>query len=169
MKYFEDFNVGDRMDIGSHRFTADEIKLFAAQFDPQPFHIDEAAAAQSHFGALCASGWHTASMWMRLRILYGQREDAERTARGEPNAALGPSPGFREMRWLKPVYAGDTISYASEVADKRASQSRPGWGLIQVHNTGTNQNGELVISFKSSAFVERRPDAVSFNGSVNGP
>jgi acyl dehydratase len=65
------------------------------------------------------------------------------------------------MRWLKPVYAGDTIHYASEVADKRVSQSRPGWGLIQVHNTGTNQKGELVISFKSSAFVERRRDAAA--------
>jgi acyl dehydratase len=161
MKYFDDINVGDRLDIGSHTFTADAIKLFAAQFDPQPFHIDEVAAAQSHFGALCASGWHTASMWMRLRILHGQREDAERSARGEPNATLGPSPGFREMRWLKPVYAGDTISYASEVTDKRASQKRPGWGLIQVYNTGTNQDGALVISFKSSAFVERRPDAVA--------
>jgi len=161
MKYFEDIAVGDRMDIGIHLFTAAEIKLFAAQFDPQPFHLDEAAAAQSHFGALCASGWHTASMWMRLRILYGQREDAERTARGEPNATLGPSPGFREMRWLKPVYAGDTISYASEVIEARASQKRPGWGLIQVHNSGTNQNGELVISFKSSAFVERRPGAMA--------
>ena len=160
MKYFEDINVGDRMDIGSHLFTADEIKLFAAQFDPQPFHIDEVAAAQSHFGALCASGWHTAAMWMRLRILYGQREDAERSARGEPNASLGPSPGFREMMWQRPVYAGDTISYASEVIEARASQKRPGWGLIQGYNTGTNQKGELVMSFKSSAFVERRPDAV---------
>jgi acyl dehydratase len=160
VKYFDDINVGDRMAIGTHTFAADEIKLFAAQFDPQPFHMDEAAAAQSHFGALCASGWHTASMWMRLRILHAQREDAERTVRGEPNATLGPSPGFREMRWLKPVYAGDTIGYASEVAEKRLSRSRPGWGLIEAYNTGTNQNGELVISFKSSAFVERRPDAV---------
>jgi acyl dehydratase len=165
MKFFDDINVGDRMEIGSHTFGAEEIKLFAAQFDPQPFHVDEAAAAQSHFGALCASGWHTASMWMRLRIHYGEREDAERAARGEPIATLGPSPGFREMKWLRPVYAGDTISYASEVADKRVSQSRPRWGLIEVHNTGTNQNGELVMSFKSSAFVERRPDAVPVDGS----
>jgi acyl dehydratase len=159
MKYFDDIDVGDRMEIGSHTFGADEIKLFAAQFDPQPFHLDEAAAAQSHFGALCASGWHTASMWMRLRILYGPREDAERTARGEPIATLGPSPGFREMKWLRPVYAGDAISYASEVTEKRLSQSRPRWGLIEVRNTGTNQKGERVMSFKSSAFVERRPDA----------
>jgi acyl dehydratase len=100
-------------------------------------------------------------MWMRLRILYGQREDAERTARGEPIATLGPSPGFREMKWPRPVYAGDTIGYASEVTEKRLSQSRPRWGLIEAHNTGTNQKGERVMSFKSSAFVERRPDAAA--------
>ena len=159
MKYFDDIHVGDRLSLGSHVFTADDIKVFAAQYDPQPFHVDEAAAADSHFGALCASGWHTAAMWMRLRVLHGQREDEERRARGEPIAMLGPSPGFREMKWLKPVYAGDTISYASEVLETRASQSRPGWGLIEVLNTGTNQKGDLVMSFKSSAFVERRPDA----------
>jgi len=159
MKYFDDIHVGDRLSLGSHVFTADDIKVFAAQYDPQPFHVDEAAAADSHFGALCASGWHTAAMWMRLRVLHGQREDEERRARGEPIAMLGPSPGFREMKWLKPVYAGDTISYASEVLETRASQSRPGWGLIEVLNTGTNQKGDLVMSFKSSAFVERRPQA----------
>ncbi len=160
MKYFEDIKVGDRMDIGNHLFSADEIKLFAAQFDPQPFHLDEMAAAQSHFGALCASGWHTASMWMRLMVEYQRYDDEARRARGEAVAMLGPSPGFREMRWRRPVYAGDTISFASEVIEARASQKRPGWGLIQVYNSGTNQDGELVMSFKSSAFVERRPDAV---------
>ena len=156
MMYFDDIKVGDRTAIGGHTFTAGEIKAFARQFDPQPFHVDEAAAARSHFGALCASGWHTAAMWMRLRILHGRRDDAERTARGEPNAKLGPSPGFRDLKWLKPVYAGDTIDYASEVVDKRVSQSRPGWGLIHVRNTGTNQKGEPVLSFISTAFVERR-------------
>ena len=156
MRYFDDVRVGDRMAIGSHTFTADEIKAFAREYDPQPFHVDEEAAKRSHFGALCASGWHTASMWMRLRILYGQRDDAERAARGEPNATLGPSPGFREMKWPRPVYAGDTIEYASEVIETRVSQSRPGWGLIHVRNTGTNQKGEPVLSFISTAFVQRR-------------
>ena len=84
--------------------------------------MDEAAAAKSHFGALCASGWHTVAAWMRLRVQYGRREDAERAARGEAIAKLGPSPGFRELKWLKPVYAGDTITYASEIVEKRASQ-----------------------------------------------
>ena len=156
MRFFDDIKVGDHMATGSHTFTADEIKAFAQAYDPQPFHIDEEAAKRSHFGALCASGWHTAAMWMRMRILYGRRDDAERTARGEPNATLGPSPGFRELKWPKPVYAGDTIDYASEVIETRPSQSRPGWGLIHVRNTGTNQKGELVLSFISTAFVQRR-------------
>jgi len=159
MRYFDDIHVGDRIDLGSHTFTAEEIKTFAAQYDPQAFHMDEAAAAQSHFGALCASGWHTVAAWMRLRVLYGQREDAERRARGEVIARLGPSPGFRELKWLKPVYVGDTIGYASEVAEKRVTLSRPGWGIIFARNTGTNQKGELVMSFIGSGFVERRPGA----------
>jgi acyl dehydratase len=160
MRYFDDINIGDRIELGTHMFTAEDIKIFAAQYDPQPFHMDEAAAAQSHFGALCASGWHTIAAWMRLRVLYAQREDAERLARGEVLARLGPSPGFRELKWLKPVYAGDTVSYASEVAEKRVSNSRPGWGLVFALNTGVNQHGELVMSFIGSGFVERRPGAV---------
>jgi acyl dehydratase len=159
MRYFDDINVGDRMELGSHTFTADDIKTFASQYDPQAFHMDEAAAAASHFGALCASGWHTIAVWMRLRVLYGRREDTERAARGEVIAKLGPSPGFRELRWLRPVYTGDTITYASEIAEKRASQSRPGWGLVFARNTGTNQKGEVIMSFIGSGFVERRPGA----------
>jgi acyl dehydratase len=159
MKYFDDIDVGDRIALGSHTFTAADIKTFAALYDPQVFHMDEAAAARSHFGALCASGWHTIAQWMRLRVLYAQREDAERLARGEVLAKLGPSPGFRDLKWPKPVYAGDTITYASEVAEKRVSNSRPGWGLVFARNIGTNQKGELVMSFIGSGFVERRPGA----------
>jgi acyl dehydratase len=160
MRYFDDINVGDRIELGSHTFSAEEIKTFAAQYDPQAFHMDEAAAAQSHFGALCASGWHTVAAWMRLRVLYQQHEDAERRARGEVLAEFGPSPGFRELRWLKPVYVGDTLRYAAEVAEKRPSKSRPRWGLIFSRNTGINQNGDLVMSFIGSAFIERRPYTV---------
>jgi acyl dehydratase len=160
MRYFDDIEVGDRIALGSHIFTAAEIKSFAAQYDPQAFHMDEAAAAQSHFGALCASGWHTIGVWMRLRVLYGRKEDAERLARGEVIARLGPSPGFRELQWARPVYAGDTIAYASEVAEKRITKSRPGWGLVFSRNTGVNQKGELVLSFIGSGFVERRPEAM---------
>ena len=156
MKFFDDINVGDRIELGAHTFTAQAIKTFAAQYDPQAFHMDEAAAAKSHFGALCASGWHTVAAWMNLRVQYGKREDAERAARGEAIAKLGPSPGFRELKWLKPVYAGDTITYASEVIGTRPVQSRPDKGLVLARNTGTNQAGELVFSFISYMFVDRR-------------
>lgn len=159
MKFFEDIVVGERYELGQHTFTAEAIKAFARCFDPQPFHLDEAAAAQSHFRALCASGWHTAAVWMRLLADYHSRNDAARRARGEAVAELGPSPGFRDLKWLKPVYAGDTITYATEVVDKRASQSRPKWGLVTIRNSGVNQKGELVISFVSVVFVERRKGA----------
>lgn len=156
MKYFEDIAVGEALQLGAHTFTADTIKAFATRFDPQPFHLDEAAAARSHFGALCASGWHTVAMWMRLRIDQERRDEEERRARGEPSARLGPSPGFRELKWLRPVFAGDTISYATEVIEKRPLDTRPGWGMISSRCTGTNQHGDLVLSFIGIGFVERR-------------
>ena len=159
MKFFEDIAIGERFALGSHTFGADDIKAFARRFDPQPFHLDEAAAARSHFGALCASGWHTASVWMRLMVEYQRRDDEARRGRGEPVAALGPSPGFRELKWLKPVYAGDTITYSTEVLATRTSSSRPDWGLMTIRNSGVNQKGEPVISFTSVAFVERRTGA----------
>jgi len=159
MKFFDDVVVGERFEVGRHTFTTDNIKAFARRFDPQLFHLDEAAAARSHFGALCASGWHTAAVWMRLMVEHQRREDAARRARDEPVAVLGPSPGFRELKWLKPVYVGDTITYSTEVIETRASSSRPGWGLMTIRNTGVNQKGEPVISFISVAFVERRKRA----------
>lgn len=157
MKFFEDLKVGDKFEVGRHIFTADDIKAFAVRFDPQPFHVDEQAAKLSHFGALCASGWHTAAVWMRLMIEHNTREDEKRRGRGEPVAIFGPSPGFRELKWIKPVYAGDTITYATEVIDLRPSNSRPEWGIMTIRNSGTNQRGEPVISFVSTSFVQRRP------------
>jgi acyl dehydratase len=155
MKFFEDIAVGDRFELGRHTFTADGIKSFARRYDPQPFHIDEAAAARSHFGALVASGWHTAAVWMRLMVEHHRREADAIRARGEPVAELGPSPGFRELKWLKPVYVGDTVTYTTEVIETRASNSRPAWGLMRIRNGGVNQKGEPVISFISTAFVQR--------------
>ena len=93
---------------------------------------------------------------MRLLIDNRRREDDERRARGEPVAQLGPSPGFRDLQWLKPVYAGDTVAYGTEVIETRPLNSRPRWGMISMLNTGENQHGELVMSFVSSVFVERR-------------
>jgi acyl dehydratase len=158
MKYFEDIQVGDVIPVGRHTFTADEIKAFARRFDPQPFHVDEAAAERSHFGALCASGWHTAVVWMRLMVDHRRATAEAARARGEPVAGVGPALGFREMKWQKPVYAGDTIDYQSKVIETRISDSRRRLGLMTIRSTGANQNGERVISFESITFVERRPE-----------
>ncbi len=156
MMYFEDISVGDRADLGSHTFTAEEIKAFAQKFDPQRFHLDEAAAAETHFGRLCASGWHTAAMFMRHLVDYERREADKLRARGETPARDGPSPGIRDLRWTKPVYAGDTITFVREVKQLRDTTRQPGWGLAVAYNTGTNQHGELVFSFIGAKFTERR-------------
>jgi acyl dehydratase len=157
VKYLEDIAVGETYAVGRHTFGTDEIKAFAGRFDPQLFHLDEEAAAASHFGALCASGWHTAAVWMRLMVEFRRRMVEAARARGEPVAGIGPALGFRELKWLKPVYVGDTIAYTSEVVETRASDSRPGFGLMTIRSTGVNQNGEPVITFLSTTFVERRP------------
>ena len=156
MRFFEDIEIGSRREIGSFTFTADDIKKFAAQFDPQRFHLDEKAGRQSLFGGLAASGWHVAAVCMKLLVADGQRLAREAAARGENIAAWGPSPGFRELRWTKPVLAGDTIRFASEVETKRTSDKRPQWGILQARNTGINQRGELAFSFLATAFVPRR-------------
>ena len=158
MTYFEDIQVGDTYAVGRHTFSADEIKAFAQRFDPQPFHVDEAAGERSHFGPLCASGWHTAVVWMRLMVDHRRAMAEAARARGEPVAATGPALGFRELKWLKPVYVGDTIEYQSEVTELRLSNSRPGSGLMTTLSTGVNQNREPVISFLSTTFVQRRPE-----------
>ena len=156
MKHFEDIPLGQRIDLGRHAFGADEIKDFAARFDPQPFHLDEAAAARSHFRRLCASGWHTAAIWMRHFVRYAERVRREAEQAGIPAPHFGPSPGFEELKWLKPVYAADTIAFALTFLDKRDSRSRPGWGLVTMLAEGANGAGEPVISFKAKVFVKKR-------------
>jgi acyl dehydratase len=147
MTYFEDLRVGDRTELGSHMFTVHELKSFAWEFDPQPFHLDEEAAARSHFGVLCASGWHTAAMCLRHVVLARPR--------GEPVAQSGPSPGLRDLKWPRPVYVGDTITFAQEIVELRAVANRPRVGLRIARHTGTNRHGELVYSVLSSTFIER--------------
>lgn len=154
-QWFEDIAIGDRRELGAYCFTADEIIAYARIFDPQPFHIDAEAARHSSFGALCASGWHTAAVWMMLMI-----EGRNRPVAGETSASTGPrlgsSPGFRDLKWLKPVYAGDTLTYSTEVIDKRETRSRPGWGLVFHRNSAVNQTGEPVFQFDGCVFWERR-------------
>lgn len=156
MRFFEDMEVGQRREVGAFTFTAEAIKTFAAQFDPQRFHLSEEAGRNSLFGGLAASGWHVGSVCMKLLVGDTQHQMQAAAARGETVAVWGPSPGFRDLRWVKPVLAGDTISFATEIVDKRTSESRPNWGIVQARQTGTNQHGELVFSLVATAFVPRR-------------
>lgn len=159
--YFDDLHVGLRRDLGSYAFTADNIRAFAQKFDPQAFHLDEEAGRQSLFGGLAASGWHVGAACMSCLVADSQRRGAEATARGESVAVWGPSPGFRDLRWIKPVLAGDTVSFSNVIEALRPSASRPQWGLVHARTSGINQRGESVYSFLATGFAPRRPTAES--------
>jgi acyl dehydratase len=155
--FFEEIDLGDRMVLGSAHFSAADIIRFAHDFDPQYFHIDPIRAKASVFGGLIASGWHTAATWMQQMVRNRMAAAMGAMGRGERPARLGPSPGFTHLKWIKPVYAGDTITYTSMIMEKRVSQSRPEWGIVRHYNTGTNQHGDVVFSFVGGVFWERKP------------
>ncbi|MEZ5838892.1 MAG: MaoC family dehydratase [Hyphomicrobiales bacterium] len=157
MSHFEDYNIGDITELGSYTFSAEDIVRFASAYDPQGFHLSDEAAAASHFGRLSASGWHTAAVWMKLMVAFQKRHAARLLAEGLPVGRLGPSPGVDDMRWLKPVSAGDTVTYSCRVTSLTESRSRPEWGLMTMLNEGVNQHGEVVFTFVGHVFVERRP------------
>ena len=150
-----------KIDLGAHTFSAETIKAFARLYDPQTFHLDEVAAEKSVFGGLCASGWHTAAIWMKLMVAHEARLAAEITARGERPGRLGPSPGFRDMRFLEPVRPGDTIAYSSRALRTEDWPGRPNWGLLVMSNDGCNQHGRVVFSFEGRVLVERRGPAAA--------
>jgi acyl dehydratase len=156
MNFYDDLEIGQRREVGSYTFTAESIKTFAAKFDPQRFHLDEEEGRKSLFGGLAASGWHVGSACMKMMVTDGQRRMREAVARGEKVAVYGPSPGFRDLRWIRPVLAGDTISFSTGIESKRVSGSRPGWGIIEAATRGVNQRGEDVYSIKATAFVPLR-------------
>jgi acyl dehydratase len=155
--YLDDLVVGEIIELGSRTFTADHIVRFAKAYDPQVFHVDEVGAKETLLGGLCASGWQTAATWMSLMAAHRGRIRADTIGRGERPARLGSSPGFKDMKWFRPVHAGDTLTYRTRVTDRRASTSRPGWGLAFHHNTAVNQKGETVFAFDGVVFWERRP------------
>ena len=157
MIYYEDVELGTRVELGSHTFSKDEIIAFATRWDPQRFHVDEDAANASLFGGLCASGWHTACVWMRLNVEDSQRRTAEALAAGRPAPKYGPSPGIFDLKWLRPVFVGDTVSYSWTMIDKRETNSRPEWGLLTYSAEGVNQDGKPVLTFKGRFFMGRRP------------
>ena len=147
--YFEDFEPGRTIPVGSRTVGQDEIIAFARQFDPQPFHVNPEAAAQSMFGGIIASGWHTCSMMMRMMV-DGFLSEA---------ASLG-SPGVDEIRWLKPVRAGDTLNVTTTVLDVRPSSSRPDRGVVHTMWEAKNQHGETVATVKGMGMFLRRTEQV---------
>ena len=148
-RYLEDFAVGQTFRSGRMRIDAERIKSFAAEFDPQPFHLDEAAARGTIFAGLAASGWHTAAMTMRLMV------DGEFRPAG---GILGV--GFDQLSWSLPVRPGDELRVKSEVLEVRPSKSKPDRGMIRVQNTTLNQNDEVVQMFTGNLLVPRRSPAV---------
>lgn len=152
MIYYEDIEVGVVRRFGSKHVTREEILEFAQKYDPQPFHLDDEAAARTHFGRLSASGWHTGSMVMAMSVANMQD--------GKPQAGLG-SPGIDELRWVKPVFAGDTLRCELEIISKRRSQSRPEMGIMKSRMHVFNQNDEVVMSYIANGLIATRdPDGM---------
>ena len=154
--FFEDRQVGETFDLGRHTFGKDSIIAFARDWDPQPFHLDETAAKASLFGALSASGWHTACLYIRNLVGARQSASAHALAQGLALATYGPSPGFKNLHWPRPVYAGDTVEYRARLADKIDLKSRPNRGLLILNSQGRNQKGEIVFGITSQILCERR-------------
>ncbi|HJV81744.1 MULTISPECIES: MaoC family dehydratase [Oxalobacteraceae] len=144
--YFEDFEIGKTIHVGSRSVTEEEIIDFATKFDPQPFHVDKEAARHSIYGDIIASGWHTCSMMMRLMVDGFLREAS----------SLG-SPGVDEIRWIKPVRGGDTLTVTTTAQEIRPSSSKPDRGVVVTLWEAKNQHGELVATIKGMGMFKRRP------------
>ncbi|WP_057882606.1 MaoC family dehydratase [Tsuneonella troitsensis] len=146
MQYFEDIEIGRTSKFGHYEVTREEVLDFARKFDPQSFHLDEEAAAKTHFGRLSASGWHTCAMTMAMMVENMQNNR---------QAGLG-SPGIDNLRWKKPVFPGDTLRVETTVLEKRRSQSRPDMGIFKSQATVFNQNDEPVLEMVSNGLIKVR-------------
>lgn len=146
--YWEDMTVGSVRELGTVTPTREEIVHFAEQFDPQPFHLSEEGGKASLFGGLCASGWHTCSMAMGLMVRNFLRE----------SSSLG-SPGLENIKWLKPVYPGDTLRLVHEVLESRPLNSKPDVGLVRTVWRMHNQHGEQVLHMEGYSMFRRRHPA----------
>ncbi len=149
MIYFEDLELGVEQTFGSVEVTREEVIDFAAKYDPQPFHLSDEEAAKTHFGRIAASGWHTCAMTMGVIARHV-------VATGQ--AGLG-SPGLDELRWLKPVYPGDTLHVFATVVEKTPSRSKPNIGSFRTRTVVRNQDGADVLTFTSIVLIRRRPAA----------
>jgi acyl dehydratase len=154
MQYFEDLELGTLEKFGCYPVTREEVIAFASRYDPQPFHLDDEAASHTFFGKVAASGWHTCAMFMAMQV-----KEMERVG----HQGMG-SPGLDELRWHRPVYPGDTLSVEREVFEKTRSRSRLELGIFKSRMRVLNQNGEVVMSFLSTAFIRVRNLKVSGAG-----
>jgi acyl dehydratase len=145
-RYFEDFRLGEKLDLGSYAVSEAEILAFARQYDPQRMHVDLDFARQTTFGGLIASGWHTSAMFMRL-LADGMLLESSAIA----------SPGVDGIRWIRPVRPGDTLHASATVVEITPSLSRPERGLVKHDCTVINQNNELVMTLRTLALFSRRP------------
>ncbi len=151
--WWEDIELGVTTPLGAYTFTEEEMIRFSRAYDPQPFHIDPEAAKASFYGGIIASGWHVAAVWMKLMIASSQKRAAELGDR----RAGGVSPGFLNLRWIKPTRPGMTLHYDTTTHDKIALKSRPELGLLRSLNLAVDENGETVMSFVGQGFWPRRP------------
>ncbi|RUV68926.1 MAG: MaoC family dehydratase [Mesorhizobium sp.] len=154
MSLDEFFCIGVTVTLGSHTFEPEAIKAFARKYDPQIFHLDEEAAKKSVFGGLCASGWHTAATWMKLNLETGVEAGGARWVGAGPAPEFGPSPGFKNLKWLKPVYAGETVTFTRTALAHRPIMSRPGWRLLTLRSEAFDSTGDRVIEFESAVLVK---------------
>jgi len=152
--WFEDFQLNVKVTVGSYTFTEENIIAFGRRYDPQPFHVDKEAALRSSYGGLIASGWHTAAVWMKLTMAYRR---ARVEAGGQDTQANYVSPGVRELRWLKPVRPGTTLTYTNEPFAKLDWPTRPTFGLIEGRNEARDEAGELYYSFINRVLIARKP------------
>lgn len=150
---------GFESEIGSYTFTKEVIIRFAEKFDPQDFHLSEETAKDSLFGKLCASGWHTTSVWMKMQREYVARTLPDYSDENFAKIEMGPSPGFKDLRWMRPIFAGETVTYFNRNKEIRESASRPGTYILSVdHEAYTDhQKNELAMSFVGSVFIHLLP------------
>lgn len=148
MLYYEDIQINMVQKYGSYEVTREEVIDFASKYDPQAFHLDEEAAAKTHFGRLSASGWHSAAMMMRMMVDH---------MNANKQAGLG-SPGVENLRWIKPVYPGDTIRCEHVTVEKRRSESRREMGIMKGLVTVLNQHDEKVMTMESTGLIQVRGD-----------
>jgi|GEM_PF-788844 acyl dehydratase len=154
--YLQEFTPGEVFQLGSYTFTAENIRAYSTAFAPVGFHMNADQAEQGLFGKTAAAGFHTCSGWMTCFVASNTSARTVRAAKGEALPEIGPSPGIAKVRWPRPVFPGEAISYRSTVVASRALASRSGWGMVTFVSEGHNGEGTLVMSFEGRVLVQAR-------------